>query len=209
MTELTTSHAFIRSAKLRLLIEDKDPDLDLLNDDEIVEHAQPNSTLWELRARLWICIDKREADLEKFGKCDPLLVEEIRKGICSEKQFNRFLNNPVQSAFLSRPLGSPESRQEDLVRAANARLWEILSMPLTDKNGRPDKAMAKIVFDTAKMVMERKYGTAIQRTETLARVQTQKIDSEPISVEALDQDIKALHDRTAHAANIIEAEGEG
>lgn len=209
MTETALQpYSYILSRKLKTMIEGTDPDLDLLSDLEITEQAAPTAMMWELRARLWILIDARENDLRKFGKCDPLKVDEIRKGICSEKQFNRYLSNPMQAAFLARPLGSPENRQEDLARAAHARLWEILSLPLTDKDGRPDKALAKLVFDTSRMVIEHKYGTAIQRSETLARVQTQTIKEEPINVKALEDDIRKLHDRTEHAGSTIEITGE-
>lgn len=208
MPDLET-HSYIRSQKLKSLLDGDDPDLDLLSDEEITEQATPTATLWQLRARLWILLDKRNENLEKFGACDDLKVEEIRRGICSEKQFNRFLNNPYHAAFLARPLTSPQSRQQDLLRAAIARQWEILSLPLTDAKGRPDKGLAKIVFDTVKMVVDREWGTAVQRTETLARIQTQNMKPEPVDVKALEQNIKALQERTQHAGNVIEAEEEG
>jgi hypothetical protein len=210
MSQALEPFSYIRSKKLRNILDSEDPDLDLLSDIEITEQAAPNAILWELRARLWILIDKREEDLQKWGKAEPLLADEIRKGICSRQQFEKIIANPMKSAFLSRPLGSPEDRQEDLVRAAQARLWEILSLPIVGKDGRPDKSLAKIVFDTAKMVMERKYGTAIQRTETLAHVRNEQVGSpQPISVEALEADIRALNDRTQHAGSTSQTEEEG
>lgn len=193
---------FVRSKKLKKLLTEEDPDLAMLPDHEIEAGAKPNSMLWELRARLWILLDKRLAEKDKYGTCDELTDEEVRRGICQKSKFWNILNNPYQACFLGRPLGSPESRLEDQVRAANARIMEVLSLPMKDANGNPDKQIMKMVLDTAKMVMDRKYGTAIQRTETLARVQTHKVEA-PQSVAVIEEDIEALSEKTAHAAELI------
>lgn len=198
---------FIRSNKLRTILTSEDPDLALLPDHEIENGAKPNSTLWELRARLWILIDQRLALKEKYGECDPLKEPEIREGICQKSQFSRILSDPFRAAFLARPLKSPEARQEDQVRAANARIMEVLAMPMKNAEGLPDKQIMKMVLDTAKMVLDRKYGTAVQRTETLARVHSAPVIHD---VSVIDEDIEALSARTEHAAElVIEGEEEG
>jgi len=209
MTEVDLARFdFITSKKIRKILTEEDPDIALLPDHEVENGAKPNANLWELRARLWILIDQRLALKDKYGECDPLGEPEIREGICQKSQFHRILNDPFRAAFLARPLASPEARLEDQVRAANARVMEVLAMPMKNAEGLPDKQIMKMVLDTAKMVLDRKYGTAIQRTETLARVSHETPMVHDVSV--IDQDIEALSEKTAHAAElIIEGEEEG
>lgn len=187
--QLETLNKFIKQVSILRIFEENE-ELSMLPEDELLELAQPNSVLWELRVSLWKCIQERENHLANFGNAQELKCEEIIRGICSQKKFWAITQSKFKCEFLSRPIRDFENSSEDLAKAAQARLWEILSMPIKDKLGMPDPKMTKIVFDCAKMVLDRKYGQATQKTELYAKVQSNhSISSQPpMQVATLDVD---------------------
>ena len=184
----------------------EDPDLAELPDHEITANANPSSELWQLRARLWELIDRSEKKMEKFGKTGKITVDTIRKGICSRSRFNNYMADPYKAAFICRPMVSPEDRIDNQVMAARARLWEIMSLPISDKDGKPDKAVAKLVFDVAKMMVEHKFGTPLQRSQTISKVQTQKVPA-PQDMSVIDEELKLLNERVGKISSKASAEG--
>jgi len=169
-------------------------ELQMMPEDAINKLAEPNAMLWELRVRLWQTIEDREAKYASFAKIIPITSDDIIKGICSRGRLYRIVDDKFKCEFLSRPLRDYQNSAEDLTRAAQARIWEVLSLPIKDNKGVPDKNLTKIVFDCAKMVLDRKYGQAIQKTELYAKVQSQSlhITKDLSSPEAIDAEIKRL-----------------
>lgn len=187
--------AKVINQKPLLKIFEEDENLSMLPEDTIHRLAEPNALLWELRVKLWKLIEDREAKLKHFGTAEEIKIAELINGICSESRFKTITDSKFKCEFLSRPIRNYENSAEDLVRAAQARIWEVLSLPIKDDKGIPDKALTKIVFDCAKMVIDRKYGQALQKTELYAKVQshslsiTGKLTDKP---EAIDAEIKRL-----------------
>ena len=189
----------LKQGKLRRIF-DEDDDRNLLTDDALTSMAKPNSTLWELRVRLWSLVEDREAKFEAFGQCEDITIQNVTSGICSRSRFDQITDDPFKCAFLSRPIRSYANNAEDLTKAAQTRIWEILSLPIKDADGNPDKSLTKIVFDTAKMVLDRNLGQAIQRTETYARIQSHQVNvtTQEKSVELIDAKIAQLEQALGH-----------
>ena len=181
---------YIKAPSLINLLENEDPDMALLPDHEITANAKPSSILWSVRSQLWQKIEEREAHFATFGKCDDLTIDEIRKGLCGRTTMEKYLKNPYKAAFLASPLRSFEAGKEDRVRSATARIQEILSLPMLDAEGLPDKGMAKLVFDAAKLVLDRDLGQTLQRTASISVNKTVLDKAQDMG--SVDEDIKKL-----------------
>lgn len=186
---------FIKAEVIARIFEENE-ELAMLQEDTITHLAEPNAMLWELRVRLWKLVEDREAKLSAFNTCSDLTIAELTHGICSDARLRSIVKNQFKCEFLSRPIRDYKNSAEDLTRAAQARLWEVLSLPIKDEKGLPDKGLTKIVFDCAKMVLDRQYGQAIQKTELYAKVQSKSLNitsnidtSKP---EAIDAEIARL-----------------
>ena len=200
---------FVKNSNILKIFADTD-ELNFLKEDEINRLAEPNSMLWELRVRLWRLIEDRLVKLEAFGQTQELKIEEIINGICSRNKFMTILDDKFKCEFLSRPIRDYENSAEDLVRAAQARIWEVLALPIKDSKGLPCPKMTKIVFDCAKMVIDRKYGQALQKTELYAKIQSQSLSisgttRELNSPEAIDAEIALLEEKLGSTTIVTEA----
>lgn len=194
-------HLALRSVLPSLIYNaiDQDPEKAIMSDAQIIHRAKPDSIDWELRIRMARIIGQAESEAERNAKDDTIWTEgDFCRGICNRDALRLRLEDEWKRDFLVRPLHTFKQATDNIIKAVTARLYEISSIPIMyDALGpkgeivqRVDHKNAKLVMDLAKLMLDRKLGSAIQRQVTMtAAVPGATLIATPAEVE---QKIKAL-----------------
>ncbi len=92
-----------------------------------------------------------------------LRVDDIIKDICSYEVWKRRVDNEAKAVFYTRRIGTYLEDQDAILTAMSVRLWEIASMSLSNADGELDMDKAKLLHQTIKLLLDRKFGQAVQR----------------------------------------------
>lgn len=183
------------------------PDLDkmMYSDSDILKLANPDSVDWEIRIRMARIISKVTLKSKT-------VYEEIDfyRGICERVVFRKRLMHEWKGAFLVRPLHTFEQATDHIITAITARFYEIAALPVTttaeDGTKTVDHRNARLLMDLAKLMLDRKHGSAIQRQVTLKSSIPASVAVDPVAVE---NEIIALEAEFAEQARIpSKTEGE-
>jgi hypothetical protein len=185
---LTKWEAPMKKIIPRVLYEAQQSDLTLLSDSDLIAAAQPDSLDWRLRIRynslLARILDPSVALMDKV-----IRIENIIDGLCGYDIWNRRCKIPAKAVFYSRKIGTYLEDQDALLTAMSARLWEIASAPLLKENGKLDMQAATIVHKTIQILLDRKFGQAIQRQVTAS---IDPVHMDPMRIEADINKLEAL-----------------
>lgn len=137
----------------------------MMSDDQLMREAHPDSIDWRLRIRynslLQQLMDPAVPLSDKI-----LRVEDIIKDVCSYEVWKRRVDNEAKAVFYMRRIGTYLEDQDALLTAMSVRLWEIASMNLSNGDGSLDMDKAKLLHSTIKLLLDRKFGQAVQRQLT-------------------------------------------
>lgn len=129
-------------------------------DAELIRIALPDSLDWRLRIRYNSLVQKF---YDPSNITNIIRGEDIFKGICSYEVYRRRVDIPAKAVFITRRLGSYLEDQDALITAMGSRLWEIASARITNEDGTVDLKAAQILHKTINILLDRKYGQAVQR----------------------------------------------
>jgi hypothetical protein len=172
----------------KVLYEAQQSDLTLLSDDGLMREALPDSLDWRLRIRynslLQTILNPSVALVDKV-----IRVENIIQGLCGYDIWNRRSRIPAKAVFYTRKIGTYLEDQDALLTAMSARLWEVASAPVLNERGELNLKAATILHKTIQILLDRKFGQAIQRNVT-ATVDPMAFD--PLRIEADISRIEAI-----------------
>ena len=169
------------------LYEAQQSETAMLNDSKLFQEAQPDSIDWRLRIRYCALLQKFMDPLHP--KDSVITQEDIYKEICSYDVFKRRVEIPSKAVFITRRIGSYLEDQDALLTAFSTRLWEIASAPILKDDGRIDIEAAKMLHKSVQILLDRKFGQAVQRNIT-ANVGSSDLD--PVTIEAQIRELEAL-----------------
>jgi hypothetical protein len=159
----------------------------MLNDSKLFATAEPDSLDWRLRIRYCSLLQKF---MDPTHPKDSVITQEdIYRDICSYEVFKRRVDIPAKAVFITRRIGSYLEDQDSLLTAFSARLWEVASAPILREDGRIDIEAAKMLHKSIQILLDRKFGQAIQRNIT-ANIGHQ--DMNPETIEAQIRELEAL-----------------
>lgn len=149
--------------KLRDAVLRVSPEMQRWDEKELATHGGVSYTRTDhaLRASFWREYDKACA----LGR-ERITVKSIIAGICSETYFyERFLNEPARVAWMVLPHSVYAKEMEAILHRGTQRLWELMEMPIRDKDGRVDPRRAEALLKVIQEVQNRVRGMAVQRVE--------------------------------------------
>lgn len=159
----------------------------ILADSDLYTMAKPDSIDWRLRIKYNSLLQKWR-DPQNLAK-DPILQEDIYRDICSYDVWRRRVDIPAKAVFITRRISSYLEDQDALLTAMSARLWEIASMNLSNKDGSVNTEAVKIVHKTIQILLDRKFGMAIQRQVTAS---ISPMAADPLALEAQVMELEEM-----------------
>lgn len=155
---------FMKQVLPRKLYEAQQSEYVKMNDAKLLVEANPDSLDWRLRLRYNSLLQKM---------LDPALplehkvirAQDVYDDICSYDVFNRRASDKAKAVFITRRIGAYLEDQDAILTAMSQRLWEIASIPII-RDGVIDMEAAKLLHQTIKLLLDRKFGMAIQRQVT-------------------------------------------
>ncbi len=168
--------------------------IQLLDEDELKDEAKPDPILWQLRIRLWGMIEVVLMNQASGGSVDPIDQTDLYRDICTKNMFMSRIKNEVKGAFICRPIYDFQHQLDALLTVGTSKLWEIMTLPLMNKDKALDATAAKLILQAFKMLKDTKFGGPVQRvlTATLNDKNKDRGNKAPILV---DEEIKLLEER--------------
>lgn len=161
-------------------------------EDKLMREALPDSVDWRLRIRFQSLMAKL-TDPHRIEKLRPIMQEDIYREICSYEVFKRRVEIPAKAVFISKRLGTYLEDQDALLTAYSTRLWEIASAPLSNPDGTLNIEAAKIMHKTIQILLDRKFGQAVQRQVNLTQPAL-PIAMDPLAIESKLRQLEGLTD---------------
>ncbi|HYX39991.1 MAG TPA: hypothetical protein VE954_43395 [Oligoflexus sp.] len=158
-------------------------------DAKLFAEAMPDSLDWRLRIR-YNSLLQQFMDPMKPMSDRAIKQDDIFKDICTYDVFKRRTDNVPKAVFITRRIGSYLEDQDALLTAFSTRLWEVASAPITDDKGRIDIDAAKILHKTIQILLDRKFGMAVQRQVNVG-INASQMD--PIAIEAQIKQLEDMH----------------
>jgi len=174
----------------KVLYQAMQSDLTLMSDSDLIKEALPDSLDWRLRIRynslLSRILDPSVALIDKV-----IRTESIIDGLCGYDVWRRRTQNNAKCVFYTRKIGTYLEDQDALLTAMSARLWEIASIPITNGEGRLDLKAATMLHKTIQILLDRKFGQAVQRQVTASvdpiNLDPARIEGEIMRIEAISR----------------------
>lgn len=113
-----------------------------------------------LRQSLW-----REYSIITKRGYGKIQLEDIIRGVCCVKSFRTRLKSDSWVAWVLKPLREFEIESEALLTFGMGRLWELVSMDITDHSGRVDAKLGALLLKTVKEIKDTVKGQAVQRVQ--------------------------------------------
>jgi len=127
---------------------------------ELEKEIKPNEVMRQVKNRFWKLVDRHVVSGRGFTGDDVIL------GICGASYFRKEIcYNSTHLAWLVLKDQTVEDRLEVLLEAATKRLEEIVSMPLTNKDGKLDVKAVDVFLKLYDRLLNRVKGSEIQRIE--------------------------------------------
>jgi hypothetical protein len=136
-----------------------DDELTIISDSELVQLAKPDSIDWELRLRFTRVLQ----DIDK-NTTKPVPASRFYDGICTLNVWTSRMTDKHKGAFVGRALHDFGQATDNLITTITSRFYELVSIPLTDRKGNIDHKSAKLLLDMARLLLDRKFGTSVQRS---------------------------------------------
>jgi hypothetical protein len=152
----------------------------LMPDDQLLAAAQPDSIDWRLRIKYNALLQKYMDPMSP--KDSAILQEEIYKDVCTYDTFKRRIDIAAKAVFITRRIGSYTDDQDALLTAFSTRMWEIASASLVKPDGSLDIEATKLVHKTIQILLDRKFGQAVQRQISVGVQNPSTMD--PVAIEA-------------------------
>ena len=149
-----------------------------MSDSDLIRAAKPDSIDWELRLRL----ARKLADFES-GKVKRLLDQDFYDGICPEHIWKSRMRNLQKAAFIGRPMHNFGQATDNLITAITSRFYEMVSIPLIGLGGKVDHKSVKLLIDMAKLLLDRKHGSAVQRALLVQAALPVNLSNEQVEAE--------------------------
>lgn len=159
------------------------------SDDSLIRECAPDSVDWRLRIR-YNSLLQQIMDPAVALERRVIRVEDIIADVCTYEVWNRRVSIIPKAVFYSRKLGTYLEDQDALLTAFSGRLWEIASMPIVKQSGEVDHEAVKLLHRTINILLDRKFGQAVQRYVSAQIPGPENLD--PIQVEKQLQLLEAL-----------------
>jgi|SRR6478735_8159346 len=164
----------------------------MMSEDKLLREAIPDNLDWRLRIRYQSLI-QRLVDPSNAAPTKPIRQEDIYRDICSYEVYKRRIDMPAKAVFIGKRLGSYLEDQDALLTAFSTRLWEIASAPIMKQDGTLDIESAKILHKTIQILLDRKFGQAVQRQVNVLRPAS-PISLDPLTIETQLRQLEGLPD---------------
>lgn len=164
----------------------------LMAEDKLLREAIPDTIDWRLRIRFQSLLQKI-ADPTRATVAKSIRQEDIFNGICSYDVYKRRIDIPAKAVFIGKRLGSYLEDQDALLTAFSTRLWEIASAPIMKTDGTLDIESAKILHKTIQILLDRKFGQAVQR-QVNVMAPASPLAMDPIQIETQLRSLESMAD---------------
>lgn len=154
----------------------------MMSEDNLLRAAIPDNLDWRLRIRFQSLLQK-VADPTRATVAKAIRQEDIYNGICSYEVYKRRIDIPAKAVFIGKRLGSYLEDQDALLTAFSSRLWEVASAPIMNSDGTLDIESVKILHKTIQILLDRKFGQAVQRQVSVMQP-VSPIQMDPLAIEA-------------------------
>ncbi len=159
---------------------------------QVLRGANPNSVELQLRTRIWVAFDKAKAESAKY-----IDWKKVYSGVCSAQHFYNYARRPLKIRFLLEPLKEYKESVKQLLELGMARLQEIITMPLTNKNGAMDPNLIEKVIKCIVLVDHRIHGGYTQRAELKAQQLSAHLDLNKVkSMEEIDAALEEMEKKS-------------
>lgn len=154
---------------------------------QVMREANPTEIDFKIRRSLWAALENSKKFLV------PIEWKKVYDGICTYAQFYAYPKKPAKLRFLLEPPAVYNESLATLMDIGLARLREIISMPLEDKNGKVNPLLVEKVIKCIVLVDHRIHGGYTQRAEIKAQQLSAHIDIKKVqSIEEIDAKLAEL-----------------
>lgn len=164
----------------------------MMPEDKLMREAIPDTIDWRLRIRFQSLLQKM-MDPSVATLTKPIRQEDIFRDVCSYDVYKRRIDIPAKAVFIGKRLGSYLEDQDALLTAFSTRLWEIASAPIMKLDGTLDIESAKILHRTIQILLDRKFGQAVQRQVNL-HAPASPLNMDPLLIESKLKSLEAMAD---------------
>jgi hypothetical protein len=203
----------ILTPKLSLVIKELPKDIVELSDQELIIAGKINDLDWKIRIKFWQEFRTIMDPNTRGSRVPKIKITNVINGLCEHTTFSEKLANPYKAAFFFRPMSDFEEEAEMVLQLAGKRLWEIISMDITGKDGKVDPRRAMVLLAGINTAADRSRGLALMRTQSV-NVNIDKKSTETTQAIAnisdpyqLDKKIKELEAKLGSSKSLI-IEGE-
>jgi len=199
--------------KLAYLIKNLPEGIATLSEEELITTGTINDIDWKLRIRFWQEFRIITDPHLRGSRVPKMKLTNIYKGVCESITWAYKIENPYKLAFIIRPINDFEEETELVLALAGKRLWQLISMDITGKDGKVDAKRGALLLSAIGLAADRARGLAIMRSQSI-NVNLDKKDPQAIEsinkisdVKELDSKIKELTLKLeSHQADVIDAE---
>jgi len=203
----------IVTPKLAYLIKEMSDDILMMSEQDLINAGNINEIDWKLRIKFWHEFRTITDPNLRGTRVPKMKLTNIYGGICEAITWNYKIEDPYKLAFIIRPINDFEEETEIILQLGAKRLWEIMTMDITGKDGKVDAKRGQLLLQAITLAADRARGLAIMRSQSI-NVNLDKKDSQSIGainkisdVKELDSKIKELTLKLgSHQADVIDTE---
>lgn len=145
-------------------------DLLLKSETELVDELKPDRLLNLLRFRFWDEYNRAQDEVRGMN------VDNLVKGVCSNAYFyKRILKSRLTVMWLITPPAEYIELAAEALNTGLHKIREIFNMPLYDRKGKPNTAVANVMLKAYNMLDMRVHGSPIQQHHIKSLQMTAKL----------------------------------
>jgi hypothetical protein len=202
----------ILTPKMARIVSEIPEDALAMSEQELIQAGSINELDWKLRIKFWQEFRKVMDPQIRGNRVPKINVTNVHSGICEHTTLSKKLTCPYKAAFIFRPISDFEEETEMVLQLGAKRLWEIMTMDISGKDGKVDPRRAGILLSAIGLAADRSRGLAVMRSQSV-NVNLSKEDSEGKKIinqmsdpDLLEKRIKELESQLGN--NVVYLEGE-
>lgn len=182
-----------------------------LSESDLIQNGDIADVDWKLRVKFWQEFRTITNPQARGSRVPKLKLTNIYKGVCTAASWSRRIANPFKLAFIIRPINDFEEENEISLQIAASRLYELVTMDITGKDGKVDVRRGELLLKTISMVADRARGLAVIRSQSVNVNVDKKVKagSEQVQISDINELDKKIAELSSKLGNSSQAILEG